>query len=170
MTTATAQKMSKKLISCFLGLVLGGFFFNSLALADSQEDLETEKKLSAEYLEKMSKEIDAKVIDQGIVMRPIFVSPSTEYPKATDQVKVLYHLVDRTGKVIDESITIDEVAVFPLTKLIACWQIALPKISVGSFYKVSCPSDVAYGDKGVGDQIKGGAALTFRITLLGIGK
>ena len=83
--------------------------------------------------------------------------------------KVSYHLVDREGKVIDESVTADELAVFPLNKLIKCWQIAIPKISIGSFYKVTCPSDVAYGDKGTSDgAIKGGAALTFRLTVYGI--
>ena len=133
-------------------------------------DLEGEKKLSAEYLEKMAMEDGAQVLDQGVIARPIFMSGSSEYAAVTDTVKVAYHLVDREGKVIDESITGDELAVFPLNKLIKCWQIAVPKISVGSFYKVSCPSDTAYGDKGAGDDIKPGAALTFRIAVFSIQK
>lgn len=145
--------------------------FSFWAQADEATDLALEKQASAEYLLTMASEPDAKVIEQGIVMRPIFESGSTEFAQPTDTVKVSYHLVDREGKVVDESITADELAVFPLDKLIKCWQIAIPKISFGSFYKISCPSDVAYGDKGAGGgQIKPGAALTFRITVFGIQK
>lgn len=152
-----------------LGLFLAGAFAAISSLAATPEDLNEEKKLSAEYLQKMSEEAGASVIEQGIVMRPIFESGSEKFPLLTDTVKVSYHLVDREGKVIDESITADELAVFPLNKLIKCWQIAIPKISIGSFYKVTCPSDVAYGDKGTSDgAIKGGAALTFRLTVYGI--
>ena len=137
------------------------------AFADAPTELEVEKKLSAEYLAKMAQEPDATVIDQGIVMRPLFISPSTEFPQPTDVVRVVYHLVDRKGVVIDESLTADEVIEFPLNKLIKCWQIAVPKISYGSYYKVSCPSEVAYGDKGVDNVIKPGAALTFRLMIFG---
>lgn len=133
------------------------------------EDLAQEKKLSAEYLAKMATEANAKTIENNIVIRPIFESGSNQFAKPTDTVKVMYHLVDREGKVIDESVTADELAVFPLNKLIKCWQIAIPQISIGSLYKISCPSDVAYGDKGTSDgAIKPGAALTFRLTVFGI--
>lgn len=145
-------------------------FYTLNVSADAQDDLAAEKKLSAEYLTKMAIEPEAQVIEQGIVIRPIFETSSGLFAVAEDTVKVMYHLVDREGKVIDESITADELAIFPLSKLIKCWQIAIPKISFGSFYKVSCPSDVAYGDKGAADVIKPGAALTFRITVFGVQK
>lgn len=155
----------KELFKVFLILLLCA----GSAYSAGPEDVAEEKKLSAIYLQKMTEEVGAQVIDQGIVIRPIFESGSAKFPLVTDTVKVSYHLVDREGKVIDESITADELAVFPLNKLIKCWQIAIPKISIGSFYKVTCPSDVAYGDKGTSDgAIKGGAALTFRLTVYGI--
>ena len=144
--------------------------FTSIAKADAAEDLAQEKKVSAEYLQKMATEDQAKVIENGIILRPIYESGSGVFAQVTDTVKVSYHLVDREGKVVDESITSDELAVFPLNKLIKCWQIAIPQISIGSFYKVSCPSDVAYGDKGAGTDIKPGAALTFRLIVFGVQK
>ena len=145
--------------------------FSASAEAPPQDELAKEKQASSDYLGKMAQESGAKVIDQGIVIRPIFESGSGGYAQPTDKVKVAYHLVDREGKVLDESITSDEAVVFPLNKLIKCWQTAIPKISFGSFYKVSCPSDVAYGDKGAGGGlIKPGAALTFRIHVFGIEK
>ena len=151
-----------------LGLSFLIVVFSFMANAGPEEDLALEKKLSAEYLGQMALEPQAQVIDQGIVLRPIYVSDSQKYPTLDDQVQVSYYLVDRTGHVVDESITSDEVVTFPLAKLIKCWQLAIPKMSFGSYYKVSCPSDVAYGDHGAGDAIKPGAALTFRINLFGV--
>lgn len=142
---------------------------SSFALATPADDLAKEILLSQEYLHQMAMEPNTQVIESGIVLRPIFESGSNQFAKVTDTVKVAYHLVDREGKVVDESITSDELAIFPLNKLIKCWQMAIPKISIGSFYKITCPSDVAYGDKGAGNGvIKPGAALTFRLTVFGI--
>lgn len=139
----------------------------SMTLA--QTDLETEKKLSAEYLAAMALEKDAVVLDQGVVLRPIFKSSSTVFPVVTNTVHVSYMLSDREGQILEESVSSDEDLAFPLERLIKCWQIAVPQIPVGSLYKISCPSDTAYGDEGVGDGlIKPGAALTFRITVFGI--
>lgn len=150
-----------------LSLVILGLNHGDFARADAGQDLAQEKKLSADYLVKMAQEPGAQVIEKGVVLRSIFSSAATDFPVLTDTVTVAYHLVDREGKLIEESITGDEVISFKLGQLISCWQIALPKMSVGSFYKITCPSDTAYGDKGV-EQIKPGAALTFRLTLYGI--
>lgn len=138
----------------------------TIALAN--DPLAEEKQRSAEYLTKMATETGASVIDDGVVIRPIFEAPNGVFPKISDTVQVAYHLTDREGKLIEESLTSDELAAFPLAKLIKCWQIAIPKMSVGSLYKISCPSDTAYGDKGAGNDIKPGAALTFRVTLFGM--
>ena len=155
-------------------LVSIAFFSLSLlasgAHADAAGDLATEKKLSTDYLALMAKEQNAQVIDSGVVIRPIFTSSSDVKPKLEDTVMVAYHLADREGKLIEESLTSDELAVFPLGKLIKCWQIAITQMPVGSLFKITCPSDVAYGDKGAGTEIKPGAALTFRVTLYGIQK
>lgn len=141
------------------------------ALASAQTDLEKEKALSAEYLTKMAAEANAQVVDMGVVLRPIFNATSEKFPTVEDTVTVNYHLMDREGKLIEESISSDETISFPLARLIKCWQVAIPKMSVGSFYKITCPSDSAYGDRGTKDgSIKGGAAITFRVTLFGFEK
>lgn len=153
-----------------LAFVAIALMYGRMSRANAEEDLVQEKKLSAAYLEKMAQETNAQTLDRGIVIRPIFIGDSTTHPVVTDTVSVTYHLVDREGKVVDESITADEVIVFPLAKLIQCWQIAVPHMTIGSFYKISCPSDTAYGDKGVEGVIKPGAALTFRLSLFAIQK
>ena len=50
------------------------------SFAATPEDVAEEKKLSAAYLQKMSEEAGAQVIDKGIVIRPIFESGSEKFP------------------------------------------------------------------------------------------
>src|SRR4051812_46729537 len=90
--------------------------------AFAQDDLAREKQLSAQYLAEMAKEPGAQVIDSGIVLRPIFDSVSGIFAGAEDVVRVSYLLSDREGKLIEESLTGDALAEFPLNRLIACWK------------------------------------------------
>jgi FKBP-type peptidyl-prolyl cis-trans isomerase FkpA len=150
-------------------LFTGVLAASTIALArDPGDDLQEEKRRSAEYLAKMAAEPAAEVLEQGVVLRPIFVNGAGELPTVESTVKVTYHLADREGKLIEESLTADALVEFPLKRLIACWQLAFPKIRTGSLYKLTCPSDTAYGDHGHPPEIKGGAALTFRVSLYGI--
>jgi FKBP-type peptidyl-prolyl cis-trans isomerase FkpA len=156
-------------------VLLNAVLFTSPVLTSSawssEDELAAEKKASAEYLAQMASESGAQVIEQGIVMRSLFEAHSPQFPIPESTVQVSYLLTDREGKLIEESLSADQLAEFPLPKLIRCWQIALPKISVGSFYKVTCPADTAYGDKGAGGGIiKPGAAITFRVTLFGLAR
>jgi len=41
-------------------------------------------------------------------------------------------------------------------------------MKVGGKYKLTCPADIAYGDRGSPPVIKPGAALTFEIELLSV--
>lgn len=136
---------------------------------DQGSELEREKCHSRIYLDRMAAEKDATVAASGVVVRPVYRNERGTSPRETDGVTVGYHLTDREGKLIEATTTEDEVATFPLDRLIRCWQVAVPMMTTGSLYKITCPSDTAYGDKGAGEKIKGGAALTFRITLFAVG-
>src|SRR6188768_2697219 len=95
-------------------MIFGALLVGTLAFA--QTDLEKEKQLSAEYLAKMAAVPGAQVLEGGVVLRPIVDSASGVFPSLSDIVNVAYHLVDRKGKVLDESMTADEVMRFPLGK------------------------------------------------------
>lgn len=139
----------------------------AIARADEGTPLEQEKKLAAAYLERMKAEPGAQVIEGGVIVKPVYRAESNRFATLQDDVVVLYQGFDREGVDFDNAFTRDETETFPLSKLIRCWQIAVPQMPVGSHYKVTCPSDTAYGDKGAGDgAIKPGAAISFRISLL----
>ncbi|GAB4021089.1 FKBP-type peptidyl-prolyl cis-trans isomerase [Spirosoma sp. KCTC 42546] len=91
-------------------------------------------------------------------------------PTATDRVKVHYtgRLID--GKVFDSSVERGQPAEFGVTEVIKGWTEALQLMPVGSKWKLYIPSDLAYGDRAAGADIKPGSTLVFDVELLDIVK
>ena len=91
-------------------------------------------------------------------------------PTASDRVKVHYtgRLLD--GTVFDSSVERKTPAEFGVGEVIKGWTEALQLMSVGSKWKLYIPSDLAYGDRGAGADIKPGSTLVFDVELLDIVK
>ena len=126
-----------------------------------------EKKAGAAYAAQMANEDDARLLESGVVIRTL-KSGLGENPKIVDRVKVHYHGTLRDGTVFDSSVDRGTPATFPLNRVIPCWTEALQLMKVGEKAKLTCPPDVAYGDRGSGALIKPGATLTFEVELIGI--
>ena len=89
-------------------------------------------------------------------------------PTAADQVTVHYHGMLTDGTVFDSSVDRGEPAKFGVTQVIKGWTEALQLMSVGDKWKLTIPSNLAYGDKGAGGMIGPNATLVFEVELLGI--
>jgi FKBP-type peptidyl-prolyl cis-trans isomerase FklB len=98
----------------------------------------------------------------------IITKGSGPMPTATDTVKANYigTLID--GKEFDNSYKRGEPLTIPVSGVIRGWTEALQLMPVGSKWKLYIPSDLAYGDRGAGGVIPGGATLIFTIELLSI--
>ena len=88
--------------------------------------------------------------------------------KATDTVKVHYEGTLIDGTVFDSSYKRGESISFPLNGVIKGWTEGLQLMSIGSKYKFFIPYQLAYGERGAGQQIPPYAALIFTVELLGI--
>jgi FKBP-type peptidyl-prolyl cis-trans isomerase FklB len=98
----------------------------------------------------------------------IMNSGSGAKPTTDDQVTVHYHGMLTDGTVFDSSVDRGEPAKFGVTQVIKGWTEALQLMSVGDKWKLTIPSNLAYGDKGAGGMIGPNATLVFEVELLGI--
>ena len=91
-----------------------------------------------------------------------------EIPVAEDRVEVHYTGTLLDGTVFDSSRDRGQPAKFGVTRVIKGWTEALQMMPVGSTWKLVIPSELAYAERGAGQNIGPNATLTFEVELLGI--
>ena len=145
---------------------------NAFAQGRSSAASDKEKVAGREFAEKAAKESGAKKfdVDLGGGKKSFFVYKNLKpgsgaSPKATDKVKVDYEGKLPNGTVFDSSYKRGQPAEFPLNGVIKCWTEGVQKMKVGEKARLTCPSDVAYGDHGHPPSIPGGATLVFEVEL-----
>lgn len=89
-------------------------------------------------------------------------------PGPRSMVVTHYHgtLVD--GTVFDSSVTRGQPAMFGVHQVIPAWTEALQLMTVGSKWRIACPPNLAYGERGAGGVIGPNSTLVFEIHLLDI--
>lgn len=89
-------------------------------------------------------------------------------PTINDEVKVHYHGTLIDGTVFDSSVERGDPISFPVSGVIPGWTEALQLMSVGSKYKLFIPYQLAYGERGAGQQIGPYSTLIFEVELLDV--
>ncbi len=131
--------------------------------------IEKQKDEGKLFLEKNKTTEGVAVLPEGIQYLVIKEGTGSK-PLVSDQVKAHYKGSLLDGKEFDNSFKRGEPFQAPLTALIKGWQIALPQMKEGSHWRLWIPSDLAYGDRGAGSDIPGGATLIFEVELIEIVK
>ena len=117
---------------------------------------------------KAAQEPGAVVTPSGLVFKSL-KDGSGASPKATDTVKVHYRGTFPDGKEFDSSYKTGQPAEFPLNGVIKCWTEGVQMMKVGGKAKLTCPSAIAYGERGAGGGlIPPNATLVFEVELLGV--
>lgn len=123
---------------------------------------------AADPLAAAAKEPGATTTSSGLVFRAL-KEGSGPSPQATDTVRVHYRGTFTDGREFDSSYKRGQPATFPLNRVIKCWTEGVQRIKVGGKAKLTCPSAIAYGERGTpGGPIPPGATLQFEVELLGI--
>ena len=91
-------------------------------------------------------------------------------PTATDKVKVHYTGTLLDGTKFDSSVDRGEPAEFGVGQVIKGWTEGLQIMPVGSKYILWIPAELAYGERGAGQDIKPNSVLKFEVELLDIVK
>jgi FKBP-type peptidyl-prolyl cis-trans isomerase FkpA len=132
----------------------------SIALACTAAIAQTDSVLDA-----AAKEKGAKVTASGLVIN-MLKEGTGKQPAATNTVKVHYKGTFPDGKEFDSSYKRNEPTEFPLNRVIPCWTEGVGLMKVGGKAKLTCPSKIAYGERGAGGVIPPNATLIFEVELL----
>ncbi len=123
-----------------------------------------EAAASKAYLNKMATEKGAITTASGLIYLEQQVGTGAQ-PTATSTVVAHYHGTLRDGTVFDSSKDRGQPLTIPLDRVIPCWTEAIAMMKEGGKSKLTCPSAIAYGERGSGE-IPPGAALTFEVELI----
>lgn len=138
------------------------------AMKKQQEEGESNKKKSAEFLEKNKTAEGVKSTASGL--QYIVLKEGTgAIPKKEDNVKCHYTGTLIDGTKFDSSVDRGQPAEFPVAGVIPGWTEALQLMKVGSKYKLFIPAELAYGPSGR-PGIPANSALVFEVELLEIVK
>ena len=134
-----------------------------------QKAVKLNKEAGEEFLKINAHKEGVTTLPSGLQYEVIKMGEGPK-PTLSDTVTCHYHGTLINGIVFDSSMDRGEPASFPLRGVIAGWTEILQLMPVGSKWKVTIPSDLAYGDRGAGEHIKPGSTLIFIIELLSINK
>jgi len=125
------------------------------------------KEEGRKYLENNKKQPGVVVLPSGIQYKIITQGTGVK-PTLEDTIKVHYKGTTLDGNIFDDSYSRGEPIEFPLGGLIEGWKQTLVLMPVGSKWQLFIPSEYAYGDRGAGASIPGGATLIFELELLDV--
>jgi len=123
-----------------------------------------ERVAGAEYVQKMAAEKGAKQTESGLVYLELKAGDGAS-PLATSQIKAHYHGTLRDGTVFDSSTDRGEPITIGLNQVIPCWTEGMAMMKEGGKAKLTCPSSIAYGERGQG-AIMPNSALSFEVELI----
>jgi len=129
--------------------------------------IDAQKKAGADFLSENKNKPGVVTLPEGLQYE-VIKEGSGPKPKITDTIKAHYKGALLDGKEFDSSFRRNQPFTAPLRSLIKGWQVAIPLMNEGSHWRLWIPSDLAYGDRGAGGDIPGGATLLFEVELLQI--
>lgn len=140
-------------------------YFMEASARDAKKTKEEGEKFLAENKAKK----DVITTESGLQYQVVTEGNGAK-PTVNDKVKVHYTGTLLDGTKFDSSVDRGEPMEFPVNGVIKGWTEILPMMPVGSKYIVWIPSDLAYGERGAGQDIKPNSTLKFEIELLDIVK
>jgi len=129
--------------------------------------IDAQKKAGEAFMQTNKEKPGVIVLPEGLQYE-VLKEGSGKQPVISDAIKAHYKGALLDGKEFDSSFKRNQPFSAPLRSLIKGWQIAIPLMKEGSHWRLWIPSDLAYGDRGAGGDIPGGATLMFEVELLEI--
>lgn len=141
---------------------------NNYLVQRTRDAAQAEAAASSLYVKAMGKERRARTTTSGLVYLELSRGSGAR-PDSDSVVTVHYVGSLRDGRVFDSSRERGSPLKTRLTAVIPCWTEALQMMRVGGRAKITCPPELAYGDR-ANARIPAGSALTFDVELLEVSR
>ena len=138
---------------------------NEFFTRKSQEQAAKAKEEGTRFLAENAKKEGVVTLPSGLQYQ-VLREGNGKKPKATDQVRCHYEGTLINGTVFDSSYKRGEPAVFGLNQVISGWTEGVQLMQEGAKYRFFIPYNLAYGERGAGQQIPPFAALIFDVELI----
>ncbi len=128
---------------------------------------EKNKKEGETFLAENKKKDGVVTLPSGLQYK-VIKKGTGDTPKETDTVTVNYRGTLIDGTEFDSSYRRGQPSTFTLKGIIPGWIEALQLMKVGSKWQLFIPSDLAYGERGAGNDIGPNATLIFEVELISV--
>jgi FKBP-type peptidyl-prolyl cis-trans isomerase FklB len=135
--------------------------------AAAKEAGEKNAEAGKKFLDENKKKEGVKTTASGLQYK-VLNEGKGESPKETDMVITNYKGTLLDGTEFDSSYKRNEPATFPVNRVIKGWTEALLLMKPGAKYQLFIPSNLAYGERAVGDKIGPNSTLIFEVELVAI--
>lgn len=136
-------------------------------MAANQKELgEKNRKRSADYLAAYKAKPGTQALSNGVLYR-VLQQGSGSKPSEGDSVVVKYRGTNVDGVEFDATED-GKTAILRVNQVIMGWREALKQMPSGAKWEIVIPSNLAYGERGVGGTIGPNEALVFEVELVGV--
>lgn len=153
----------KIIIVALVLIVLFIVFKNFAASKNAPQNIQ----IGTEFLAGNGQKEGVKTTASGLQYEVLTQGEGSIHPTAESKVTVHYHGTLLDGTVFDSSVDRDETISFKLNQVISGWTEGVQLMVEGDKYRFYIPSNLAYGNKGVG-RIPGGSLLIFDVELFAV--
>lgn len=119
------------------------------------------------FLDENAKREEVTVLPSGLQYEVLQAGDGPK-PGPSDRVTVHYEGRLLSGKVFDSSVKRGQPATFGVTQVIQGWVEALQLMPAGSKWRLFIPYDLAYGERGAGQDIGPFSTLIFEVELISV--
>ena len=148
----------------FIAIVAASLLIPTSIFAENTVAGDSSAKSAAQTQPPSTKKPQVRELENGVTYE-VINSGSGKTPMPGDRVEVHYHGTLLSGEVFDSSVDRGKSTAFNVSRVIPGFSMALLKMKEGDKWRVTIPSDQAYGKQGAG-KIGPDETLVFEIELI----
>lgn len=148
----------------FIAIVAASLLIPTSIFAENSAAGDSAAKSAAQTQPPATKKPQVRELENGVSYE-VINSGSGKTPMPGDRVEVHYHGTLLSGEVFDSSVDRGKSTTFNVSRVIPGFSMALLKMKEGDKWRVTIPSDQAYGKQGAG-KIGPDETLVFEIELI----